>query len=424
MSEAMTLAQARAVWWEKQALSGSAKGTIANVLGSSGWLRTLGGIDVYLAARGRRPGMKRSELDAAISDGSLRIMPAARGCMYVVPAAVVADLRALNAVEWRKTTEKELGKIGRTIADVEALAKPVLAALKDALTTDALRKALPAGAIPSFGDAGKKIGLSSPLPLVLRLLELDGRIERTLEGGKLDSDRYLWRKASWKVPAGAKDHDSQLANFVGAFLAFAGPVTVGQIAKWSGLAQRDVKPALEKLGARTVTIEGIGEAYVRAEDVAALKKAPTPSGAALLAFEDNYLVNHGGLAPVSDPKHHNISVDIFGGEKPETIGEADHVLSRTIVVDGLIVGFWEVDPRTQGAVWHTFDPAPKALATKLDDLTEQAARFIFDELGNPKTFTLDTIEEVQARADRVVALRSGKKPKAIAAKIVKKPKKR
>src|SRR5258705_5740537 len=196
MSETMTLAQVRAAWWQKQALHGSAKGAVATVLGTSGWLRTLGGIDVYLAARGRRPGMKRSELDAAITDGSLRVMPAARGCMYVVPAGVVADLRALNAEEWRKTTEKDLGKIGRTIADVEALAKPVLAALTAPLTTDALRKALPAGAIPSFGDAGKKVGLSSPLPLVLRLLELDGRIERTLEDGKLDTDRYLWRKAS------------------------------------------------------------------------------------------------------------------------------------------------------------------------------------------------------------------------------------
>jgi winged helix DNA-binding protein len=409
MSETMTLAQARAVWWQKQALSGMAVGPIAAVLGGSGWLRTLGGIDVYLAARARRPNIGRSDLDAAIVDGSLRVMPAARSCMYVVPAGVAADLRALNAEAWRTTTAKELGKIKKTIADVEKLAKPVLDALAAPMTTDALRKALPAGAIPSFGEAGKKVGLSSPLPLVLRMLEFDGRIERTLEDGKLDTDRYVWRKAAWKTPAGAKDHAGRLARVVDAFLGFAGPVTLGQIAAWSGLAQRDIKPVLEKLGAVALTVDGIGEAWLRGAELAGAKKAPAPEGTALLAFEDNYLVNHGGLAPVTDPKHHGISVDIWGGEKPEPIGEADHVLSRSIVSSGLMIGFWEVDPRTQGAVWHTFEAAAKPLAKMIDELTTAAAAFIFDELGNTKTFTLDTVELVQARADRIVALKKKKR---------------
>ena len=411
MTETITLAQARAAWWQRQALAGTTKGPIAPLLASSGWLRTLGGADVYLAARARRPSMKRSELDAAVAAGELRVMPAARGCIYLVPAAVVADLLALNAEDWRKSTEKDLGKIGKKLADVEKMTAPVLAALAEPLTTDAIRKALPAGSIPSFGEAGKKVGLSSPLPLVLRLLEFSGRIERTLEGGKLDSDRYLWRKAQWKVPAAARDRAGSLANVLGAFLGYAGPATVAHVAKWSGLAQRDVKPVLDALGAVTVNVEGMGACYVREADLAAARKAPAPKGTALLAFEDNYLVNHGGLAPVSDPRHHAIKVAIWGSEKPEAIGEADHVLSRTIVVDGLMAGFWEVDPRRAGAVWHTFDPAPKPLASKLDELTAAAAKFLLEEIGHAKVFTLDTMDDVQARADRIAKLRAGTKGK-------------
>ncbi|HEX8106863.1 MAG TPA: hypothetical protein VF516_04000, partial [Kofleriaceae bacterium] len=69
MTHSLTLAQARALWWHKQALAGTGKQPLAALIGDSGWLRTLGGADAYLAARARRPGMTRAELDAAIAAG-------------------------------------------------------------------------------------------------------------------------------------------------------------------------------------------------------------------------------------------------------------------------------------------------------------------------------------------------------------------
>ena len=401
MADSLTLAQARALWWHKQALAGTATGPLATVIGDSGWLRTLGGTDVYLAARARRPGMKRLELDAAVVAGELRVHPAVRGCIYLVPSSAVPDLLALNTEAWRTQTQKDLAKIGKTLAVVEELAPAVLAALTVPMTPDAIRKAMH-GDIPSFGDAGKKVGLSSPLPLALRSLEFAGKIERTLDGGKLDSERYLWRKTAGKLAAPAKDPEQRLANVVDAFLGFAGPATLAQIAAWSGRAQRDLKAAAARLDATCVKVEGIGEAYLRPADLAA--RPPPPRGVALVAFEDNYLVNH-GLAVVTDPRHHAIEADIWGGDEgPEALGKANHVLSRSILVDGLIAGFWEVDPRTGGAVWHTFDPAPKPLVSELDQRTAETAAFLLRELGHAKVFSLDTMDEVQARADRIVKL--------------------
>jgi len=415
MVDSLTLAQARALWWQKQALAGTTKSPLATLLGASGWLRTLGGTDVYIAARARRPGMKRAELDAAVTAGDLRVHPAVRGCIYLVPGSAVPDLLALNAEAWRAQTEKDLGKIGKTMAVVEALAPHVLATLTEPMTPDAIRKAFK-GDIPSFGDAGKKVGLSSPLPLALRLLEFAGKIERSLEGGRLDSERYLWRKTAGKLGAAAKDHDQRVANVIDAFLGFAGPATLAQLSAWSGRAQRDLKTAMGKLDAVAVSVEGLGEAYVQPADLKA--KPPAPRGTALVAFEDNYLVNH-GLAAVTDPKHHAIEADIWGsGKGPEALGKADHVLSRSIVIDGLIAGFWEVDPRTAGAVWHTFEPAPKALARELDERTADTAKFLLDEFGHAKVFSLDTMDDVQTRADRIVKLSTGKpgKPATKAAK--------
>jgi Winged helix DNA-binding domain len=425
-----TLAQARALWWQKQAIGDATReGSVAAVLGETGWLRTLGGSDVYIAARARRPGLARGELDAAVDAGELRVVPAARGCIYLVPAGVVGDLMALNAEGWRKATERDLAKAGSSMKVVEELAGAVLGALERPLATEAIRKALPAGAIPSFGEAGKKAGLSSPLPLALRLLELGGRVERTLEGGRLDSDRYLWRRAAGALAAGAppagapgkgkgkagaeRSSEHPIDTLAGAFLGFAGPATMAQLASWSGRAQRELLPSLERLGAVPVTVEGLGDAWVLPGDLEAVRGAPPPSGLALLAFEDNYLAPH-GLGVVSDPRHHEIQVNLWGSSKPEAIGAARHVLSRTIVVDGLIAGFWEVDPRSEGAAWMTFDPAPKAIERRIEEETLVAARFLLRELGHARVFTLDTMDLVQERADRIAKLRDGvrKAPKA------------
>src|SRR5262249_22842386 len=155
--DALTLAQARALWWQKQALAGTSKRPLAALIGESGWLRTLGGGDAYIAARARRPGMKRAELDAAVAAGELRVHPAVRGCLYLVPSAAVPHPRALPPASWRSQTEKDLAKVGKTLKVVEALAPGVLAALTEPMTTDAIRKAFK-GDIPSFGDAGKKVG--------------------------------------------------------------------------------------------------------------------------------------------------------------------------------------------------------------------------------------------------------------------------
>src|SRR5260370_1229414 len=137
MAQTLTLSQARAHWWRHQALDGKSKGTVASVIGMSGWLRTLGGADGAHPARARRP----------------------------------------------------------------------------------------------------------PMQLALRLLELRGEIERTLDGGQLDSERYLWRRVASKPRAASPERrgpDSlrppgtdPLGRVIEAFLGYAGPATVAHIAAWS-----------------------------------------------------------------------------------------------------------------------------------------------------------------------------------------------
>ena len=74
-------------------------------------------------------------------------------------------------------------------------------------------------------------------------------------------------------------------------------------------------------------------------------------------------------------------------------------------------------------MWWTFEPTAKPIAKQLDELTADAARFLLDEIGHAKAYSLDTMDDVQVRADKIAKL-AGKKPtgKAIAAKTVKKKK--
>ncbi|HTM19122.1 MAG TPA: crosslink repair DNA glycosylase YcaQ family protein, partial [Kofleriaceae bacterium] len=350
VAASVDLAAARAMWLARQGLAAPASGGIDAVLARTGWLRTLGGIEVYVNARARRPGLRRADLDAATDRGAVRVVPAARGCIYLVPAADLPAALGLAAELSRPARERELARAGVKGKEIDRLGDQVLAALAAGpLATDALRKALPAGAVRSLGEAGKKLGLSSPLPATLRELEFRGQLERVVESGRLDSERYLWRL----VPAARRPRDGWPGGpelhrrVVERFLDAVAPVSAADVAAWAGLAQRDVRAALAALGAVPVAVDGYAaEAWVPAGAERALAEpAAAPPAIALLGVEDNFLGAHGGPGLLTDPAHHGEKVASWGSSKPTTLGAARHLANRPILLGDRLVGFWELDPR-------------------------------------------------------------------------------
>src|SRR5438105_3614284 len=86
----LSLSRARAVWLDRQGLLTPVRGPLHEVVGATGWVRTLGGVEAYLALRARVPGLSRKAVDEAVAKGALRVVPAARGCMYLLPQKDVA----------------------------------------------------------------------------------------------------------------------------------------------------------------------------------------------------------------------------------------------------------------------------------------------------------------------------------------------
>jgi hypothetical protein len=413
----ITLDQARAFWCAKQGLAPHIDAPLVRVVEHTGWVRTLGGVDVYLALRARCPGMRRAALDAAVAAGELHVLPAARGCIYLVPERDLALALSFAASLSRPRTERDLEKVGLGWNELEALTQAVLDALAGgALTTTALRKALPEGAMRSLGDAGKKLGMSSPLPMVLRELEFDGRIERTLEDGRLDTERYLWRIAPAarraELQTVPEDPVERLAGVTRRFLAMAGPASIKELASWSGAGQRECAAAVELVQAVPVNIAGLSDpAWVLDSDVDALAAA-WPAAAAHFSFlsvGDNLVVVHGGPALFVDPAYHDRPVQTWGGrERVARLAEARHLGHRMLLLGDRIVGFWEYDPASAEVMCHTFEPLPNDLGKRLIDESEAVAAFLTHDVGHGRSFSLDTDEALHQRAQslRAEALRA------------------
>ncbi len=401
----LPLDRARKIFLAAQGLPARGGRPPARLLEDTGFVRTLGGVDVYIAVRARRPGLRREDLDTAVAEQAAQVVPSVRGCIYLVPRRDVPLALRVAELLSRSRSERDHEKAGIRPGEVEEVAEAAFQVLEErgSLTTDALRKALPDGVVRSLGEAGKKVGISSPLPPALRLLEFDGRIERVLEGRRLDSERYLWRPLAESpfeeadLPDDPIDLYTRLAEI---FFRTAGLGTQKDFAAWAGIAQRDAKEAMERLPLRPVAIEEVGDMHWILEELRDLPEIAEEAAkaVALLPFEDNITALHGGASLLVDPAYHDTRVPSWGSSKDSTLGESRHMQMRSIVADGRIVGFWEYDPDAREVATGFFDTVSTDTENRIRSAAEDLAGFITDDLGHGRSFSLDTDDELRQRS--------------------------
>lgn len=139
-------------------------------------------------------------------------------------------------------------KLGVTDAEVAKLSKAILDALKGGpLEPEQLRSAT-GGAARNLGEAGKKKGTITTLPLALGRLQVEGEIRRIPINGRLDQQRYrytLWRPnplAGFKVSL--EDAYTAVAR---QFFSWIGSATSAEFGAFAGLGVKAAKEALEPL---------------------------------------------------------------------------------------------------------------------------------------------------------------------------------
>lgn len=397
----VSLDDARRRWYGAQSLPETVP-TAHEAVATAGYIRTLGGVDVYLALRARVKDLKRRDVDAAVESGWLRVVPTVRGCIYLVDRSEVPWSLRIADILSRSRRRREYDKVEIKSDELDRVGEAVLEALeKGPASTSELRKTL-GDVARGLGAIGKKVGISSTLPPALRELEFSGRIERTLANGRLDSERYEWRATESNPLDGFPDDPAEIhAHLAAKFFGAVGLGSVDRFATWAGIGKRDARAAADALDLQAVSIDGLPEERMIQGSLDDL--VPT-AGVSFLPFLDNLMQLQPGLSPLVDPRHHDIAVPTWGPGKGKTLGTANSMAFRAIAVDGEVVGVWEYDPDKEDVVTATFQPVPSAVKKRIDEEAMSVAVFLREEIGRAISFSIDTDDRLRSRAAEVKKL--------------------
>jgi hypothetical protein len=402
------MAKLCAFWAHRQGLDGSLRGrNPAGVLERAGWARSVGGVGPYLTLFARA-GTSRAAADEALQALEIQELPAARGCTYVVPASDFA--LALRAGQESGDGEMRVAaKLGVTGKEVEALCAAVLKALAAAaargaaasgaaasLDPDAIRAAT-GKASRSLGEAGRKKGLTTTLPLALGRLQRSGDIRRVPVNGRLDQQRYAY--TLWKPNPLAKDRRSTadaLTGMARRYFRWVGPATLGEYGWFAGLGVKATKEATEPLG--LVPAEPGSDRLLLPEDVAEFRAFKTPAKPqyALVSSLDAISAARRDVSSLLDARDRNRKV--IAHKVAVAVGGLSDLPSHAILDRGRLVGLWEFDPDAGAIVWATFGPRDKALEMAV----RETEAFVRDQLGDARSFSLDS---PKSRTSRLKSLR-------------------
>jgi hypothetical protein len=391
----MDQSKIRAWYAHRQGLDGSLDGkSAAEVLGRTGWARSVGGTGPYLTLFARA-GLSREEIDTSVAKLEIHELPSARGCTYVLPASDFA--LGLTVGRGFSDEMKTAEKLGVTEKEIDKLCGAVIAGLaKRPLDPEGLRD-VTGSAVRNLGVAGQKKGLTTTLPVALGKLQANGVIRRIPVNGRLDQQRYLytlWRPnplRSFKLPI--EQAHTQLAH---RFFSWIGPATIAEFQWFSGLGVKAAKIAVEPL--KLEPIKAGDDRLLLPDDRTKLEAFKTPKDPhyVLVASLDSIALLRRDLKGMLDPKDMDRQVFVERDTKP--LGGLADLPSHAILDRGRVVGLWEYDTSTNSIAWMAFVKKDRAL----QDAVARTEQYVREQLGDARSFSLDS---PKSRAPRVEALR-------------------
>lgn len=396
----LTRSEIQRLWTGGHGLRGDAAAAgDGDGLSSAGWLHAIGGADVYVSGLARTRGGGRDVLDRAIEDGRLRVVPGARGCTLLVPHEdVPAALGLANHLESKKRV-RDRAKLGVEDQELADLGAAVTSVLKgEPATTQALRTRLPSSAIRSLGDAGKKLGVSSTLPMALRQLESEGLIGRKPAGGRLDTEQVQWCLEPVRLPVLAEP-EAIVTEVARGYFLHAGPATLKDFAAWSGLAQRDARIAIDSLSLEEHSVTGASSPYYALPQQLETSGLGGEREVVLLGMRDPYWDHRDGIRDLVEDAHW--SQPVAGARGDKTLKEVNRLWQRCVVIRGQIAGFWEFDPDSAAVRVGLFSALSDADASGLRAECERTTVLLRDELGHARVYAM---EPKNTRAKSLAAL--------------------
>ena len=379
--------QVRAFRWRRQGLDGGlAKASAAAVLEKTGWMRSVGGASPYLGLFARA-GVRREQVDQDAAALRIHELPAARGCTYVVPAPDFAlALRAGQGFSGDLATAKKFLDV--TEGEIEKLGSRIVDAVKEPKDPRELKDLL-GKAVRNLGEAGKKRGMTTTLPLALGLLQSRGEIRRVPLDGRLDQQRYAYVR--WGLKVSELSDDELAIELARRYFRWAAPASAAQFQWWSGLGARAARAAVAELKLAPVD----GEELAFPDDADALRAAQPsqPTRAALVGSIDNLFHQRREVESLTEPGDlKRIPREGRAG------GSLVDLSSHAIVEDGRLAGLWEYDAEKTRIVAAVFGKTTAAVKEAI----AATEAFVRDQLGDARQFSLDSPE---SRKERLAGLR-------------------
>ncbi len=391
----MDQAKLRAWWAYRQGLDSSLAGkSAAEVLGRTGWARSVGGVGPYLTLYSRA-GLSRENVDAAVAKVEICELPSARGCTYVLPASDFA--LGLKLSQGFESDWKTAQKLGVTEKEIDKLCHAIVAALeKGPLDPEGLREAT-GKAARNLGEEGKKKGVTTTLPVALGKLQSAGEIRRIPLNGRLDQQRYkytVWRPNPLRgFKLSAEQAYTELAR---RYFAWIGPASIAEFQWFSALGVKAAKAAIEPL--KLEPLASGDDRLMLPGDRVKLEafKPPKDPQYVLVSSLDATVLLRRDLKSLLDSK--DMERQVFVDKGTKALGGLADLPNHAILDRGRVAGLWEFDTAAGSLAWTAFVKKDKALL----EAVVRTEQYVRDQLGDARSFSLDS---PKSRAPRVEALR-------------------
>lgn len=216
--------------------------------------------------------------------------------------------------------------------------------------------------------------------------------------GRLDQQRYryaLWRPNPLSSTEGTVDE--ALVELARRFFSWVGPATAGEFRWFSGLPVKRVRTILDQV--RLEPAEPESDRLLPAEDLPAFRAFQPPSRPryALVSSLDSISAARRDVRTLLEAQDLEKTARL--AERVGTMGGLNDLPSHAILDRGRLIGLWEYDPDARSVVWASFVPRDKALI----DAVKETERFVREELGDARAFSLDS---PRSRVPRFEALQA------------------
>jgi hypothetical protein len=384
----------RAYLAHRQGLLQFSTKTNREVLRDVGWVRSVGGHNIYIALHARN-GCSKEKAETDTKNHEIYEFASARGCTYFLPNDdFQVGIKAGQGFNDASSIRTAKTKLGFTDEDLVNLKAGILNSLKGgALDTNGIKKEL-GDLIINFGELGKKVGQTTSLSLGLLSLQAEAQIRRVPKGWALESQSYEYELFLDSPNVGdSYSKDQAYGDLAERYWNWIGLASLAHFQWFSGLGVGAAKKAVE--GVNLVPIEG-SDLLINADlaDEFRIFEPPKSPVYRLVTALDSLFLLRRDVESLFDPQD-------LGSEKAAKRGgglvSANELRNHAIVDRGRIVGLWEYEQHSDSLVYALFVPLNDALEAEM----KRTEAFIRDQLGDCRSFSLDSPKSRQEAIDQL-----------------------